>query len=156
MLLVFLGICAIAAVLLQQVCNNTREGEEAKKNEAVARTNLFKHCCCSFSDEQSALLSVDYQNCNDPGSAGKQIRNPYYSHLTHTSQSGTMFVIPHALRKKWRLAVSQGQNRKRKKKRNKNLMTAVLIFALSFKFIAGFVQHRNNQAKEQEASWQKP
>lgn len=118
MLLVFLGICAIAAVLLQQVCNNTREGEEAKKNQSVARTNLFKHCCCSFSDEQSALLSVDYQNCNDPGSAGKQIRNPYYSHLTHTFWSGTMFGIPRALRKKWRLAVSQGRKRKKKKKLN--------------------------------------
>lgn len=30
------------------------------------------------------------------------------------------------------------------KKKKKNLMTAVPIFVLSFKFIAGFVEHRNN------------
>lgn len=40
-LLMVLGICAIAAVLLQQGCNNTSEGEEAKKIQAVARINLF-------------------------------------------------------------------------------------------------------------------
>lgn len=76
-----LGICAmIAAVLLQQGCN-TSEGEEAKKIQAAARINLFKHCCCSFSDEQSALLSIYCWETNDPGSDGKQIRNLYYSYV---------------------------------------------------------------------------
>jgi len=78
---VFGGICAITAVLLQQGCNNTREGEETKTIQAVARINLLKHCCCGFSYEQSALLSISYQKCNGPGSAGKQIRNPYYPQL---------------------------------------------------------------------------
>lgn len=76
-----LGICVIAAVLLQQGCNNTSEGEEAKKIQAVARINLFKHCCCSFSDEESALLSIYCWKTNDPGSDGKQIRNLYYSYI---------------------------------------------------------------------------
>lgn len=75
-----LGICAIAAVLLQQGCNNTSEGKEAKKIRAIARINLFKHCRCSFSDEQSALLSIYCWKTNDPGSDGKQIRYLYYSY----------------------------------------------------------------------------
>jgi len=79
------GIGAIAAMLLQQGCNNRREGEEAEKIQAVARINLFKHCCCSFSDEQSALLSIYCWKTNDPGSngnqIGNQIRNLYYSYI---------------------------------------------------------------------------
>lgn len=76
-----LGICAIAAVLLQQGCNNTSEDEEAKKIQAVARINLFEHCCCSFSDEQSALLSIYCWKTNDPGSDEKQVRNLCYSYV---------------------------------------------------------------------------
>lgn len=75
-----LGICAIAAVLLQG-CNNTSEGKKAKKIQAVARINLFKHHCWSFSDEQSALLSIYCWKSNDPGSDGKQIRNLYYLYI---------------------------------------------------------------------------
>lgn len=39
---VVMGICATAAVLLQQGCNNTREGKEAKKIQA-SHQNKFVH-----------------------------------------------------------------------------------------------------------------
>lgn len=72
------GICVIDAVLLQQGCNNISEGKEVKKIQAISRINLFKHCCCSFSGKQSALLSSYWWKTNDPGGDGKQIRNLYY------------------------------------------------------------------------------
>lgn len=76
-----MGICATAAVLLQQGWNNTSEGKEAKKIQAVTRVNLFTCWCFSFSDEQSTRLPVYHWKTNDPGSDGKQIRNLYYSYF---------------------------------------------------------------------------
>lgn len=41
-----MGICATAAVLLQQGCNNTSEGKEAKKIQA-SHQNKFVHMLMS-------------------------------------------------------------------------------------------------------------
>lgn len=58
MLPIVMGICATVPVLLQQGCNNTSEGKEAKKIQA-SHQNKFVHMLMpQLSDEKSTLLCV--------------------------------------------------------------------------------------------------
>lgn len=139
-----MGICATAAVLLQQSCNNTREGkEEKKKSRQVTRINLFTS---DVSASQMNILLFCVSTGRKLVTLGV-MGNKLEIYIIPTFKNGIKSGILCALRKKWRSGYIS------EKAWEKSVMRVVLIFVLSFKFSAGLVALK--QLRIKEVSWQK-